>query len=78
MLRNMTSDARMRAGLTPPYELADKTGGGAYGVVNDAGVLWRPDAPPITIAILTRTGDPAGAVPQAEGPMRTESSRHVS
>ena len=28
MLRNTTSNARMRAGLTPPFELADKTGGG--------------------------------------------------
>ncbi|GAA1835407.1 class A beta-lactamase [Agromyces salentinus] len=61
MLRNRTSDARMRAGLTPPYDLADKTGGGAYGVVNDAGVLWRPDAAPLTLAILTST-DRADAV----------------
>ncbi|WP_232497747.1 class A beta-lactamase [Agromyces humatus] len=55
MLRNRTSDNRMRAGLTPPYELADKTGGGDYGVVNDAGVLWRPSETPLTIAIMTRT-----------------------
>ena len=55
MLRNTTSGARMRAGLTAPYELADKTGGGEYGVVNDAGVLWRPGLAPITLVILTRT-----------------------
>ncbi|UOQ89356.1 class A beta-lactamase [Agromyces endophyticus] len=58
MLRNTTSGARMRAGLTPPYELADKTGGGEFGVVNDAGVLWRPGRPPMTLAILTRTDRP--------------------
>ncbi|MWB99972.1 class A beta-lactamase [Agromyces seonyuensis] len=59
MLRNRTSDARMRAGLDRPYDLADKTGGGSYGVVNDAGVLWRPGESTRTIAILTRrTDDP--------------------
>ena len=58
MLRNTTSGARMRAGLTPPYELADKTGGGEYGVVNDAGVLWRPGVEPLTLVILTRTDRP--------------------
>ncbi|MDR6907103.1 beta-lactamase class A [Agromyces sp. 3263] len=58
MLRNTTSGARMRAGLTPPYELADKTGGGEYGVVNDAGVLWRPGTEPLTLVILTRTDRP--------------------
>ncbi|ANJ27212.1 hypothetical protein ATC03_11255 [Agromyces aureus] len=61
MLRTATSGARMRAGLTPPYELADKTGGGEYGVVNDAGVLWRPGREPLTLVILTRT-DRADAV----------------
>ncbi|SFR78678.1 beta-lactamase class A [Agromyces sp. CF514] len=58
MLRNTTSNARMRAGLTPPYELADKTGGGEYGVVNDAGVLWREGRAPVTLVILTRTDRP--------------------
>ncbi|QEO13133.1 class A beta-lactamase [Agromyces intestinalis] len=61
MLRNATSGTRMRAGLTPPYELADKTGGGDYGVVNDAGVLWRPGRTPLTLAIMTRA-DRADAV----------------
>ncbi|WP_164863509.1 class A beta-lactamase [Agromyces sp. LHK192] len=55
MLRCQTSGKRMRNGLDGPYELADKTGGGSYGVVNDAGVLWRPGHPPMTIAIMTRT-----------------------
>lgn len=61
MLRNTTSGARIRAGLTPPYELADKTGGGEYGVVNDAGVLWRAGHAPLTLVIMTRT-DRADAV----------------
>lgn len=61
MLRCETSDARMRAGLASPYELADKTGGGEFGVVNDAGVLWRPGAAPLTLVIMTRT-DRADAI----------------
>lgn len=55
MLRNTTSGRRILAGLTPPFELADKTGLGAYGVVNDAGVIWRPGEAPVTLAIMTRT-----------------------
>ena len=45
----------LRAGLAAPFELADKTGGGDYGVVNDAGVLWRPASEPLVLAIMTRT-----------------------
>lgn len=55
MLRNTTSGRRIKAGLTPPFELADKTGLGGYGVVNDAGVVWRPGETPLTLAIMTRT-----------------------
>lgn len=58
MLRNSTSSTRARAGLTGSYELADKTGAGGYGVVNDAGILWSDDADPIVLCILTRTNDP--------------------
>ncbi|MBZ2194658.1 class A beta-lactamase [Occultella gossypii] len=59
MLRNTTSDARIRAGLDGDVELADKTGAGRYGVVNDAGVLWGAGSDPITLVILTRTDDSA-------------------
>ncbi|WP_425393595.1 class A beta-lactamase [Agromyces subbeticus] len=55
MLRNTTSGRRILAGLTPPFELADKTGLGGYGVVNDAGIVWRPGEAPVTLAIMTRT-----------------------
>ncbi|WP_165877345.1 class A beta-lactamase [Agromyces fucosus] len=55
MLRNTTSGKRILAGLTSPFELADKTGLGGYGVVNDAGVIWRPGEEALTLAILTRT-----------------------
>ncbi len=59
MLRNTTSAARIRAGLDGDVELADKTGAGSYGVVNDAGVLWTGGPDPVTLVILTRTDDPA-------------------
>ena len=58
MLRNATSSTRARAGLTGPYELADKTGAGSYGIVNDAGILWQGNNAPISLCILTRTDDP--------------------
>ena len=45
-------------GLTGAYELADKTGAGSYGSVNDDGIRWHVDADPIVLCILTRTNDP--------------------
>lgn len=60
MLRNTTSDERMRAAVPDGVEVADKTGGGSYGVVNDAGVVWQGDRA-VTMAIMTRTDDPNAA-----------------
>lgn len=54
MLRSTTSGKRFRAGLEGTYELADKTGAGGYGVVNDAGVLWRGGQEPLTLVVMTR------------------------
>lgn len=59
MLRNTTSGKRLRAATGVGTEVADKTGAGAYGVVNDAGVVWRADGHPVVVAVLTRTDDPA-------------------
>ncbi len=58
MLRNQTAGKRLGAALPPGSELADKTGAGGYGVVNDAGVVWQEGRVPLTIAVLTRTDDP--------------------
>jgi len=57
MLRSTTSGERLRAATGAGIEVADKTGAGAYGVVNDAGVVWRPDGSPTVVAVLTRTDD---------------------
>lgn len=55
MLRNTTSGKRLGAAVPPGAELADKTGAGEYGVVNDAGVVWQNGRPPLTLAVMTRT-----------------------
>lgn len=42
---NTTDGERFKAGLPADWILADKTGGGdQYGVANDVGVVWPPDA----------------------------------
>jgi beta-lactamase class A len=55
MLGNQTSDTRFRAGLPEGWRLADKTGGGAYGVSNDVGVAWTDRDVPVVIAAFTRS-----------------------
>ena len=58
MLRNTTADERLGAAVDGDHELADKTGSGGYGVVNDVGVIWRPDGSMTVIAVLVRSDDP--------------------
>jgi beta-lactamase class A len=43
------------------WPLADKTGAGSYGSLNDVGVTWTPAGAPIVMAALSVTADP-GAV----------------
>lgn len=59
MLGNTTSGARLGKALPPGWRLADKTGAGAYGVVDDVGVAWAPDGTPLLLSVLTRGSDPA-------------------
>lgn len=65
MLRNTTSDDRFRAGLPDGWRLADKTGSGAYGCLNDVGVAYGPAGERLVLAALTRrdraddVGEPA-------------------
>ncbi|GAA4164062.1 class A beta-lactamase [Gryllotalpicola daejeonensis] len=54
MLRNTTSAKRIGAVLPAHAELADKTGAGDYGVVNDVGVVFAPEST-ISVAIMTRS-----------------------
>lgn len=59
MRASTTSDTKMRAGLPSGWVVADKSGGGYYGTVNDAGVVWSPDGEPLVLVILSdsTTGD---------------------
>lgn len=60
MRASVTSDERIRKGLPAGWAAADKTGGGSYGSVNDAGVVWNPAGTPLVLVIFTRsaTDDP--------------------
>ena len=57
LVANRTGDAKLRAGLPKTWRIGDKTGGGAFGTMNDVAVIW-PEAhrPPIVISVyLTET-----------------------
>jgi beta-lactamase class A len=51
MVGNTTGNARIRAGLPPDWRVADKTGSGPYGTVNDVAVLWPPTGSPLILAV---------------------------
>lgn len=53
MLRSMTGAARIRAGLPKGWTVADKTGNGNWGRVNDVAVVWPPRTPPLVMAVMT-------------------------
>ncbi|PKB23959.1 class A beta-lactamase [Janthinobacterium sp. 64] len=51
MRGNTTGDKRIRAGVPAGWKVADKTGSGAYGSVNDIGVAYPPSGAPLVIAV---------------------------
>ena len=51
MRGNTTGDKRIRAGVPADWQVADKTGSGAYGSVNDIGVAYPPSGAPLVIAV---------------------------
>ncbi|WJF92140.1 class A beta-lactamase [Paraburkholderia bonniea] len=62
MLANTTGAARIRAGVPPTWQVADKTGTGDYGTTGDIAVLWPPGMPPVTLALyFTQPGKDAKA-----------------
>ncbi|HEY7054215.1 MAG TPA: class A beta-lactamase [Mycobacterium sp.] len=58
MRGNVTSS--MRAGLSPGWTSADKTGSGDYGSTNDIGIAYGPNGRKVLLGIMTRsaTDDP--------------------
>ncbi|MBW4718148.1 class A beta-lactamase [Saccharothrix obliqua] len=53
--RNATEAAprRIRGGVPEGWTVADKTGTGSYGTVNDIGLVWPPNSAPLVIAIMS-------------------------
>ncbi|WP_432036569.1 class A beta-lactamase [Streptomyces cucumeris] len=52
--KNTTGATTIRAGMPKTWTVGDKTGtGSTYGSRNDIAVVWRPDAAPIVVAIMT-------------------------
>jgi beta-lactamase class A len=58
MLGNTTGADRIRAGVPAPWQVADKTGSGAYGSTNDAAVIWRTPTQALTMVIFFTQGAP--------------------
>ncbi|GGL19469.1 class A beta-lactamase [Nocardia jinanensis] len=60
---SVTSRERLRKGLPVGWVAADKSGSGAYGTANDAGVVWSPTGSSLVLVILSRstTGYPMAA-----------------
>ncbi|QJD93776.1 class A beta-lactamase [Duganella dendranthematis] len=51
MIGNTTGATRIRAGVPAGWIVADKTGAGDYGTVNDIAVIWPPGRPPMLLAV---------------------------
>jgi beta-lactamase class A len=54
MERNTTGDERIRAGLPHRWTVADKTGTGDYGAINDIAIARPPRSAPLVIAVMSR------------------------
>lgn len=57
MKRCKTGVNRIRAGVSRLSIIADKTGTGGYGSIGDIGVVWRPHASAIVLAVYVRKND---------------------
>ncbi|MCW6006190.1 class A beta-lactamase [Micromonospora sp. CPCC 205371] len=51
--RSVTGAQRIRAGVPRDWTVADKTGTGDYGTVNDIAIAWPPGTEPLLISILS-------------------------
>jgi beta-lactamase class A len=68
MVGNTTGATRIRAGVPAGWTVADKTGAGDYGSVNDIAVIWAPGKAPIILAVyLTQPGKDDKLRPEIHG-----------
>ncbi|WUD70006.1 class A beta-lactamase [Nocardia sp. NBC_00508] len=65
--RNATRSGarRIRAGIPQGWTVADKTGTGDYGTVNDIAIVWPPGSAPLVIAIMSSKADRDAAYDEA-------------
>ncbi|OZM80450.1 class A beta-lactamase [Pseudonocardia sp. MH-G8] len=61
LVRNTTGADRIRAAVPQGWTVADKTGTGDYGTLNDIAVVWPPDRAPLVVAVMS-----SKALPDAE------------
>lgn len=74
MLRSRTGATRIRAGLPKGWTVADKTGNGNWGRVNDVAIVWPPDGAPLVVAVMT---DRAGFRTPYKDAVIAEAAAHV-
>lgn len=68
MVGNTTGATRIRAGVPSGWTVADKTGAGDYGTVNDIAVIWPAGKAPIVLAVyLTQSGKDDKHRPEIHG-----------
>jgi beta-lactamase class A len=58
MLANTTGKERIQAGFPAGWRVADKTGTGAYGTTNDAGIVFPPQGQPVIVAVYYTSATP--------------------
>lgn len=72
--RNTTGAQRIRAGVPHGWTVADKTGTGSYGTVNDIAIVWPPMSAPLLIAIMSSKASKDAEYNQA---LIAEAARYV-
>ncbi|WP_440446501.1 class A beta-lactamase [Nocardia amamiensis] len=56
---------RIRAGIPQGWTVADKTGTGDYGTLNDIAIVWPPGSAPLVVAIMSSKADRDAAYDEA-------------
>lgn len=62
---NTTGARRIRAGMPALWTVGDKTGTGRHGSASDVGVVWRPGAAPLVLAVYTTRPQPDAPADEA-------------
>ncbi|MCP3799405.1 class A beta-lactamase [Allokutzneria sp. A3M-2-11 16] len=73
--RNTTGAQRIRAGVPRGWNVADKTGTGDHGTLNDIGIAWPPNSAPIVIAIMSSKSTRDAEYDQA---LLAEAAAHIA